>query len=173
MRIGGIALDPAFRLRILRIQRLVVRRDQTLERIADLRIFCGSDLFFAVLRRPSAPERSADRHLHVGLSGTEPDFTDQNIVQHNVLFPVGDPDRVIGFSGFHGGKFRFPFAVVSGFCRNASAVEFDFDCRPFVSRSEKRDRLFLLKHHVRGEHGIHFEVRNRSGGKQYSRSECR
>ena len=173
MRNGRIAFDPSFRPFVDGGLQLVVGGNQPLEGIADLRVFCIRDFLFAVLRAPPAIEFCADRHLHVGLSGAEPDFADKDILQFHELLAVGDFDVAVDAAGFHWRKLGAPFAVFADFCGDCSSVEFDGDFVASVSGSEEGDRLMLLEHHVRGEHGIHFQVCERPGGKENRRSERR
>ena len=165
------ALHPALRLRIAGGQPVDLRRNQPLERIADLRIGGVAHLLFAVLRRPAAAEDLSDRHLHVGLAGAEPHFADQNVVEGHALLPVGNPDRVSGFARLHRREFGAPFAVFTRFGGHFLSVELDRHGALRIGGAEESDRLLLLEHHVGGEDRIDLEIRDRVRRQKRQRGE--
>ena len=151
------AFHPAFGVGILCGHDFSGRRTASLHGVTDLRIFRVGDFFDAIPRGRAAFEFFPDLQLHVGLTGTEPDFPDQDVFEFDLVFPVGNFDRVIRFPGVHRRKYGFPFPVFIGFRRDRPAAELHFDFGSPVGRTENGDRPLLLKHHVRRKHRIDFK----------------
>ena len=106
-----------------------------------------------------APEEfgvAPDGHFHVGLTGADPDFADEHVVERNGGCPrsAGDDDRV-GTAGPHCGQNRFPYALIIRDGIDRFPRERDLDTLSRGSGSDDADRLFALKHHVAAVNVVH------------------
>jgi hypothetical protein len=108
-----------------------------------------SDFLFVVLY--FSPSRY--RHLHVGLSGAEPDFACHDIFQYG-LFPVGQCDAV-RTSGCRSGDSNPPVSLCVGFRFIMLIVPACFDANLLVrfGFSEQSHGSLLLDNHVVREKG--------------------
>ncbi len=80
---------------------------------ANARVVCCLHEFVPAFTLVQAP-------LHVGLSGSNPHITNQDVFQNDGVFPLDC--HLVGFAaiGFQGGQIDVPSAVLVGGCRKVA-----------------------------------------------------
>src|SRR5258705_6401053 len=100
----------------------------------------GGNLFFAVLTR-------ANSHLHVRLTGCEPDFADEHVFEADTIWAF-DGEGEWARAGLERWQSCFPFAFAIGFCLRSGLAKFDRDRLVRSRPAPDHDWFVTLKDHV-------------------------